>query len=228
MISALVPAFNEAGSISRVVRLLLSFDAVSQVVVVDDASSDDTASLASEAGADVFMHKRNQGKTQAVLSGIDMCSSDNILLFDADLEGFTQEDFDSMRDLYELVDMVVADYGAQHVIIRYVVGMLPATSGVRLLSKQLLVSADIGRGNVWAIEGLINRYCFTHDKSVAVYVANNLFSPRKESKYGRLTGAWLNLRSITLILLSLGLFRVPLTLLDWWRFRRLRKAARSQ
>ena len=43
---AIVPAYNEAGAICRVVEEIRAFDPSFDVVVVDDASTDDTAALA--------------------------------------------------------------------------------------------------------------------------------------------------------------------------------------
>ena len=41
-IAAIVPAWNEAGAIGGVVGEILAFDASIHVVVIDDASDDDT------------------------------------------------------------------------------------------------------------------------------------------------------------------------------------------
>ncbi len=61
--AALVPAYNEAGTIADVVRGVLPF--VSQVLVVDDGSTDGTADAARAAGAAVIVHAANRGKGHA-------------------------------------------------------------------------------------------------------------------------------------------------------------------
>ena len=224
MISVIIPAYQEAASVARVVSFVKSLTQVGEVLVVDDASTDLTAARAREAGARVVVHETNQGKTAAVRTGAREARFEDVLMLDADLSGLVEEDFLEGIALYQEADMVVFDYGAQHWVVRYVVGMLPATSGVRLLKKQVLLEAPFSERNPWEIEGVINRFVLSRGGVVRVVVADQLFSPRKESKYGRLRGAWLNLRSITYILLSLGWLRVPRTLLDWWVFRRLRRS----
>lgn len=61
-----IPAYNEGVSIGSVV--LRAKEYVDNVVVVDDGSRDDTALVASLAGAHVIQHARNLGKGMAVRS----------------------------------------------------------------------------------------------------------------------------------------------------------------
>jgi glycosyltransferase involved in cell wall biosynthesis len=62
-----IPAFNEGTTIGSVVLKARQF--ASQVVVVDDGSTDDTAETAALAGAHVIHHARNLGKGMAIRSG---------------------------------------------------------------------------------------------------------------------------------------------------------------
>jgi glycosyltransferase involved in cell wall biosynthesis len=66
--AAVIPCFNESASITTLVmavRQQLQF-----VLVVDDGSTDDTASLAKSAGAVVVKHERNLGKGAALKTGL--------------------------------------------------------------------------------------------------------------------------------------------------------------
>ncbi|MFA7287099.1 MAG: glycosyltransferase family 2 protein [Patescibacteria group bacterium] len=64
---AVVPAYNCADTISEVVSGLLR--QVQEVVVVDDCSSDTTASRAEAAGATVLRHRLNRGQGAALVTG---------------------------------------------------------------------------------------------------------------------------------------------------------------
>lgn len=84
---ALVPAHNEARTITAVVQGALAH--VAQVVVVDDGSSDGTADLATAAGADVIRLGRNAGKGTAIRAGLAAIlagDATHVLFMDGDLQ----------------------------------------------------------------------------------------------------------------------------------------------
>ncbi len=66
---AIVPAFNEAGSIKRVVDEIRAFDPAFEVVVVDDGSRDETSAVAADCGAHVVRLPFNLGIGGAVQTG---------------------------------------------------------------------------------------------------------------------------------------------------------------
>lgn len=72
MISIVIPAHNEAAVIARVVT---GARAHGHVIVVDDASSDDTARIAAAAGADIVRLESNRGYDGALEAGIARAKS---------------------------------------------------------------------------------------------------------------------------------------------------------
>ena len=68
-IVAVVPAWNEAGAIGGVVAEIKAFDPAIEVVVVDDASTDETAEVAEAHGATVLRLLYNVGIGGAVQTG---------------------------------------------------------------------------------------------------------------------------------------------------------------
>ncbi len=96
-ISVIVPAFNEKESIEPLLsELAAKLGPEYEVVLVDDGSTDGTYEAALEARArypflKVCRHSRNQGKTQAILTGFEVCSGSIITVFDADMQ-FDPED----------------------------------------------------------------------------------------------------------------------------------------
>jgi glycosyltransferase involved in cell wall biosynthesis len=84
---ALIPAHDEAERITATVVAALGIPGVDRIVVVDDASSDDTARLAGTAGAEVIRLAANVGKGAALDAGLARVrdDADILLLLDGDL-----------------------------------------------------------------------------------------------------------------------------------------------
>lgn len=93
--AAVVPAYNEAGSIGRVVSELRATDAELEVVVVDDGSTDETAVLARAAGATVLSLPYNLGIGAAVQTGLQYAH-------EHDFDVAVQVDGDGQHDAAEL------------------------------------------------------------------------------------------------------------------------------
>ena len=98
--AVIVPAFDEAANAADLVRELRAtftrHDLDGEVIIIDDGSTDGTAECieAEAAGWDrlrVLRHRRNFGKTEALLTGAEATEARWIILFDADLQHQTEE-----------------------------------------------------------------------------------------------------------------------------------------
>jgi glycosyltransferase involved in cell wall biosynthesis len=86
-VSIVVPAYNEAATIEEVLRRLGTLPFRSEVIVVDDGSTDGTGDLASGVeGVQVIRRPRNAGKGAAVRDGIAATTGAIVVIQDADLE----------------------------------------------------------------------------------------------------------------------------------------------
>jgi len=83
-VAIIIPAYNEANTIARVVENVNSYG---RVIVVDDCSHDNTSLLAEQAGAVVVKHSVNKGYDAALNSGFaeaKRLSAQYAITFDAD------------------------------------------------------------------------------------------------------------------------------------------------
>ena len=94
----IVPAYNEVENIPDLIRELRAtwerHGLGGEVILVDDGSTDGTAAAAEEEGWDrlrVVRHRRNFGKTEALVTGADATDAEWLVLFDADLQHGTDE-----------------------------------------------------------------------------------------------------------------------------------------
>ena len=91
-VHAVIPAYNEAGTIASVVEGVRPF--VLGTTVVDDGSQDGTAAIAAAAGAHVIVLPNNSGKGVAVRTGIDHALTTgctHVLFLDGDMQHLPSE-----------------------------------------------------------------------------------------------------------------------------------------
>lgn len=91
-ICALIPAFNEAPHIAKVVEQARQH--VAEVVVIDDGSGDGTADIARAAGATCLQMPANRGKASALRAGIAFARDHNfthVITLDGDGQHLPQD-----------------------------------------------------------------------------------------------------------------------------------------
>jgi len=89
-VSVVIPVYNEKDTLETVLDMVLAQPAVTEVVLVDDFSTDGTrAILGRLEGRDkirIIYHEKNKGKGAALRTGFAAASCDVVLIQDADLE----------------------------------------------------------------------------------------------------------------------------------------------
>lgn len=117
--TAIIAALNEAATIERVVDGCLRAGGIDEVIVVDDGSTDDTATRASSAGAKVIPHPRNLGKGAALRRAALSARGETLVTLDADGQ-------DDPRDIPRLLAAI--DEGADFVVgSRFLGTLLPGS-----------------------------------------------------------------------------------------------------
>lgn len=98
-VGIIIPAYNEEDKIKNTIESIKHLPWIERILVVDDGSADNTANVASEAGADVLSLPKNRGKASAMKSGYFNSNSDILVFLDADI-------VDGAAQISKLVDPI--------------------------------------------------------------------------------------------------------------------------
>lgn len=89
-LSVIVPVYDERTTVLSSIERVLAIAEVSEVIVVDDGSTDGSSALLRgvQLGprVQIAFHDRNRGKTAAVRTGLALATGDAVVVHDADLE----------------------------------------------------------------------------------------------------------------------------------------------
>jgi glycosyltransferase involved in cell wall biosynthesis len=164
-VGVIIPAWNEGSRIGQTLAAIRGIPEVTEVLVVDDGSSDNTAQAAREAGATVLTLPENGGKGHALQVGIAHSQSDLLLLLDADLGESAIEARFLLRPVVEgEADMTIArfkrtgpaSFGLVRNLarwgIRHLSGMVTESplSGQRCVRRNVFDQVKLANG--WGIE----------------------------------------------------------------------------
>jgi len=113
-LSIIVPTYNEAGNIVELVaRIRRCFiqkgedSSCYRIVIMDDSPNNETADIARQMGCYVVQRHGLKGLSRAIVDGIKICSSEKIIVMDADLQ-HPPELLGRISELLDKYDLVVA------------------------------------------------------------------------------------------------------------------------
>ena len=95
-LAVIVPLYNEQDTVVELLTRLIAQDVVSQIIIVDDGSTDHSVPFVKEWLCDLdtdvaesisfVPHEQNRGKGRAIRTGLDHVTCSHVIIQDADLE----------------------------------------------------------------------------------------------------------------------------------------------
>lgn len=186
-VSIVICVFNEETTIEDVIKACVEHNPDSEVLVIDDGSTDATQKLVMELNKSLEFRyinlKENQGKSYAMAVGVEEASNDIILFFDADVTEIKKEHFE--RILMPLqtdeADMVLGQ--PSETLIDYRINPFKGLTGERALYKKDIVPIlDDIRDISFGVETYINLYFKAHGKRIKYIILEGLTHPTKYKK----------------------------------------------
>jgi glycosyltransferase involved in cell wall biosynthesis len=210
-VSAVVPAHDEESTVGGVVAALVAHPLVAEVIVVDDASTDDTAEQAREAGARVVSMPENGGKAAAMERGVAAARHDVIFFSDADLTGLSADKVSRVVEpvISGAYDMFVGIRGRRTYWVNRLLHFTPILGGERALRRELWEQVPPACKKNFQIEIALNYYAKLNGHRMGITVLHGLEQVIKEKKRGLLPGLWARLLMIRdIVLVSAKLYLV--------------------
>lgn len=201
MISVIIPAYNEEKSIENTINEIKSvmkknkIDKDSEIIIVNDGSTDNTSLIARKCGVKVIDNPSNQGYGFSLKRGIKEAKNETIVITDADLT----YPFDKVPEMLKLknqgYDLVVGartgKYYRQSIkksilrrimkrLVQFVSGkkIKDINSGLRIFDKTLVMKY---------FPRLCNTFSFTTSQTLA-YLMNNHFVCYMDIPYNKRIG----------------------------------------
>lgn len=184
--SAIICAYNEAGTIKDVVSMVSDYF-FDEVIVVNDGSTDETDFILQEIKG-LHNYKcvtlpENKGKGFAMATGIEETAGEIIVFIDADLSNLKEDHFAQLITpvINNEADMVLGQ--ATETLINYNLNPFKSFTGERtLLRKDIVPLVDKMKESRFGVETLINLYYQSEGKTVKYVMLDKLEHPTKFDK----------------------------------------------
>lgn len=206
-VTCIIPAWNEAARLPRVLGVVLDHPMVDEVLVVDDGSTDGTAEVAMGLGAEVLRLDPNRGKSAAVAAGLRRAKGRVILFLDADLQGLSPRHItDLLLPLRSGESEVTISLRSNAPLPWRLIGM-DYISGERAMFASLLAPhLDTVAGlRGFGLEVFLNRLWLQDRCRIAVVPFAGVVSPSKMAKQGWLRGVINDLKMLRDIYRTVGI-----------------------
>ncbi|HVE94616.1 MAG TPA: glycosyltransferase [Acidimicrobiales bacterium] len=188
IVDCVIPARDEADTVAEVVRAARACKYVRTVIVVDDGSTDATASEAAGAGALVVRRTSDGSKAHAMQDGVARSDADVLLFADADLVGITAEHLDA------IVEPVLARRAALSIGTfdyrpwNWFVLRFPPTTGERCMPRWVFDAVPAHKRNGYTIEIMINEVIAEGRLPTVARVMRGVTHRTKRDKFGKFEG----------------------------------------
>ncbi|NLM94740.1 MAG: glycosyltransferase family 2 protein [Firmicutes bacterium] len=201
----IIPAYNEENTLGNVLRALAD-SGWKEIIVVSDGSTDRTARVARQHGAQVVELPVNLGKGGAMKIGSLSTQAEYLLFLDADLVGITKEHVDSLFNpvLRGEADMTVGIFDEGRLSTDLAQRIAPFLSGQRAMHRSVLEQIPDLEKTRYGVEVVLSRFAEANGLRVKAVILKDCSHVMKEEKQGLWKGFTSRMKMYWEILKSLA------------------------
>ncbi|MBI4091560.1 glycosyltransferase [candidate division WWE3 bacterium] len=188
-VACIVPCRNEAGRVENVITAVSKSKIITEIIVVDDASTDGSADLirANFPFVKLITDLSRLGKAGALKKGIESTDAETLLLLDADLTGLKSSHIDKSLNIFanENLDMLVVKLDIKSYFYSDFLKSDIVPSGQRIIKRSVLLGHldnfdDLG----YAIELYFNKLALENSWKIGFVLWEGLNHIFKRKKHG--------------------------------------------
>ncbi len=189
-VAAIIPAFNEETTVGEIVQAVRAVPIIDEVIVVNDGSTDNTKTVAEEAGARIIDLTENVGKGGAMVEGVKATKADVILFLDADLIGLRPDHIQELLDpvLTGQVEMTIGIFGDGRFATDLAQSLTPYLSGQRAMHREIFERASGLNMSRFGVEAALTRFVKAEGIIVQEVELKEMSHRMKEEKLGLVKG----------------------------------------
>lgn len=189
--SIIIPAYNEAPRIGKVLEAATSCREAREVIVVDDGSSDGTSEIASSfPKVKVVRFAHNRGKGAAMKAGAREAQSEVVVYVDADLVGLTPEHISALAlpVVRGEADMTLGIFGGGRAATDLAQKISPGITGQRACYRRTVLEIEDADLAGFGIDIVLTRHAQARGLRIQHVKMADLTQVMKEEKLGLVRG----------------------------------------
>ena len=207
-VSCIIPAYNEESRIANVLKVVENHPILDEVIVINDGSTDKTADVIRRFKVTFIDKKKNQGKSIAVMTGIQKSKGDIIIMLDSDLSGLTKKNVTDLVNpvLKNEADMTLSLRGNSLLI--YKLFGNDFISGERAFRRDFIKNYSVLKKLPgYGIESFYNEQAIKKKYRIKIVDFSNVILANKSDKIGFWKGNLGEIKMVMQIFKMIGFFR---------------------